>query len=320
MFSPSLLNRFLRAAVVVWTGLSSAAWGAHLTDADYQRNFRALRYPAAGTGDFLPYRLLRPYKFKAAKKYPLVLTLHGAGERGTDNWAQVDANYLAKIWADSTSQARFPCFVVAPQCPYNARDSQWVNTAWTQTTYVRATVPISRPLAMAIAIVDSLVKACPQIDTNRIYIAGLSMGGWGVWDAVTRFPEKFAAAVPMCGGGDTSEAGAIGALAVWAAVGTLDSIIPPQATRNMVAALERRSGAAVRTIGTVTWTNTTILTRQQFVRKVSAVPTPDIVFNEYSNAQHEVWEPLLDDTLLIPWVFSKIKILETKGGRAIRTR
>ena len=168
-------------------------------------------------GQSLPFRLLTPVMTGQMADYPLLLVLHGAGERGSDNAIQVCESEYVPFWAAESTQQRFPSFILVPQCP---ADSQWVNVSWYRGSYGLDTVPVSGPMGLAMSLLDSLVAALP-VDTARIYVTGLSMGGYGVWDLVMRRPKRFAAAVPICGGGDPSQAAAIAAVGVWAFHGAL---------------------------------------------------------------------------------------------------
>jgi predicted peptidase len=284
---------------------------AHLTWAQYKAVFKAYRYPPAGT-DSLMYRLCMPYHYDTTAKYPLVICLHGVGERGSDDSIQIKNNCLATVWADSTVQNRFPHFIIAPQCPSGSY--QWTQCSWNQPVVNYDTIPLSKPLTMAMKLLDSLVRVYRTIDTNRLYIVGLSMGGWGTWDAITRYPGKFAAAIPICGGGDTGKASRLVNMALWVAVGSLDPTIPPQASRNLVNAIERRGTTWLKTSTNLAWT-TGSPTRALFIQQVLANPKPQFIFNEFTNGQHDVWTTLLNDTLVFPWIFSK-----SKGGTAVKDR
>jgi predicted peptidase len=284
---------------------------AHLTWAQYNAVFKALRYPAAGGTDVLMYRLCMPYHYDSTARYPLIICLHGVGERGADDSIQVKNNCLATVWADSTVQNRFPHFIVAPQCP---TAYQWTQTSWNQTVVNYDGIPLSIPLTMAMKLIDSLVRIYRSIDTNRLYIVGLSMGGWGTWDAITRYPGKFAAAIPICGGGDTSKATRLVNMALWVGVGSLDPTIPPQASRNLVNAIERRGKTWLKSLTNIAWTSGSP-TRAQFIPQVLTNPKPQFIFSEYTDGYHDVWTNLLNDTLVFPWIFSK-----SKGGTAVKDR
>ncbi len=149
----------------------------------------------------LPYRILYPENYDAAKKYPLVLFLHGAGERGNDNEAQLV--HGAKLFLEPENRRDFPAIVIFPQCP--------TESSWNSMKADRTKTPIERtfdysaemtePLRLAIALTKSLI-AGGSVDPKQVYVAGLSMGGMGTFEAVARYPDLFAAAVPICGGGD----------------------------------------------------------------------------------------------------------------------
>ncbi len=163
----------------------------------WQDAYEAKTFTGVG-GRTLPYRMLKPEKIEPGKSYPLVLFLHGAGERGTDNSKQLVHGVGA--FAKSENRQKYPCFVVAPQCPLERR---WVEVDWNLPSHVMPEKP-SVPLQLALELVDKLAAELP-VDTGRLYITGLSMGGFGTWDAISRWPDHFAAALPICGGGDTSQ-------------------------------------------------------------------------------------------------------------------
>src|SRR5690242_1348280 len=109
------------------------------------QGFEARNYQ--GTKASLPYRLFKVKNPEQGKKYPLILFLHGAGERGTDNAAQLNANAGATAWATDAHQTKNPAYVIAPQCPAN---EQWVNTPWADGSYMLDNIPISNPLTTAL--------------------------------------------------------------------------------------------------------------------------------------------------------------------------
>src|SRR5581483_11797950 len=118
------------------------------------------------------YRLLKPAKIEPGKEYPVVLFLHGAGERGEDNKHQLI--YLPELLASEANQKRFPCFVVAPQCP----GGKW----WV----LREGGPAQ--LDIAEKALDDVLEHFP-VDRRRIYLTGISMGGFASWALALRHPE-----------------------------------------------------------------------------------------------------------------------------------
>ena len=185
----------------------------------------------------LPYRLFVPDFIGSDEKLPLVLFLHGAGERGNDNESQLN-NGVRHFMNDSVRQ-QYPCIILVPQCPLNAR---WVEVDWSMPSH-KIPSRISVPLNQTFALMDSLIMVLP-IDTERIYITGLSMGGFGTWDALARRPEFFAAAMPVCGGGDESTACLMVNIPIKAFHGKLDHLVVPARTTNMVNAVNQCSGKA----------------------------------------------------------------------------
>jgi len=190
----------------------------------------------------LPYRLLRPEKVEPGKKYPLVLFLHGLGERGDDNVQQI-AFYFAKEWTQPERRAKYPCFIVAPQCP---KTGHWSNIESRSKNPPLPEKPLD-PLDLALEMLDQVVEDLP-VDRDRIYITGLSMGGYGTWEAGARRPEFFAAARPGCGGGDPAQASKLKRLPIWAFHGDQDTTVPPARSLDMIEALRRAGGEPKLTI------------------------------------------------------------------------
>ncbi len=198
---------------------------------------RTLKYASDdGTTREVKYRLLTPEKVEAGKKYPLVLFLHGAGERGSDNKSQL--KYLPTWMAEPKMRAEHPCYLIALQCP---ADSKWVNSPWDKATSQPLPKEPAEPMKMAIAIMNDVVKN-EAVDPDRVYLTGLSMGGYGAWDLAARMPEKFAAAVPICGGGDDKQAEKLAKLPIWCWHGDADSAVPVQRSREMIAAIKKAGG------------------------------------------------------------------------------
>lgn len=189
-----------------------------------------------GAGHSFKYRLLAPDRIEPEKKYPVVLFLHGAGERGDDNKAQL--KYLPTWMAEPKMRAAYPCFLIAPQVPNNQK---WVNAPWDKKTGQPLPEKMSDSINIAVGILDEILKTEPA-DPDRVYLTGLSMGGYGTWDLAERMPKHFAAAVPICGGGDDTKAERLVGLPLWAWHGDADPAVPVERTRQMIEAIKKAGG------------------------------------------------------------------------------
>ena len=168
----------------------------------------------------LPYQIFGPRQLKAGESYPIVLFLHGAGERGSDGEKQL-ANGV-EAFAEKRSFRKNPCIIIAPQCP--------PGQGWN-----------GEPLNTVLDLIDQLVADLP-IDEDRIYVTGLSMGGSGTWSALRARPEFFAAALPVCGGGNPDSAGRYHKVPIWVFHGDADTIVSVEKSRAMVKALRDAGG------------------------------------------------------------------------------
>ncbi len=147
----------------------------------------------SATETTLPYRMLSPQNTKAGDKYPLVVFLHGSGERGTDNEKQLA--HGASTFSNPATADKYPSFVVFPQC----KDRTWTERFSAQSFMPGAPTPhISKEEEAVVALIYSLAEEYP-IDKDRIYLVGISMGGIATYDLACRYPDLFAAAVPICG-------------------------------------------------------------------------------------------------------------------------
>lgn len=213
-----------------------------------------------------PYRLLRPRPYDPTRRYPLVLFLHGAGERGADNLQSL--KWFVRLFAEPDVMARHPCFVIAPQCP---ADQKWADVDWSLPQHALP-AHMAEPLVQALAMVEAL-RADYAIDPLRQYAAGLSMGGYGVWDLLARRPRQFAAAVPICGGADEATAPVLAPIPLWVFHGAKDDAVPVARSRNMVAALRQAGG--------------------------------NPKYTEYPELGHNSWTPAAEDPGLLPWLFAQ---------------
>jgi predicted peptidase len=177
-------------------------------------------------GDTLDYRLFTPTGVAPGAKAPLVLYLHGMGERGTDNIAQT--TWMGGL-LNATQSGSNAAYVLAPQIDTN----QWFQSF------------SSKPTEAMSLTIDALkqVMSTQNIDPSRVYVTGISMGGMGAWDILAREPKLFAAAVPISGAGDPRTAAAIKDIPVWDFHGSADPLVPVSAAREMIEALQSAGGS-----------------------------------------------------------------------------
>jgi predicted peptidase len=205
----------------------------------------------AASGLVMPYRLFVP-RLEPGRKYPLVLFLHGGGENGTDNEKQLHGTEGATVWAKPAEQAVRPAYVLAPQSrPYRSTDPSQplggfgiTRNAQAERYMDEALVP-SADVKMAVKVLEKVLAENPAIDRKRVYVTGLSQGGFGTWNIALLRPDLFAAAVPIAGGGDPSRMQRLVNMPVWAFHGEADPVVPVSYSRSSVAAL-RALGGQVR--------------------------------------------------------------------------
>ncbi len=222
-------------------------------------------------GDTLRYRMMLPPEFEEGRDYPLVLFLHGAGERGSDNTAQL--TWGLDAFADVDFRHEHPAIVIAPQAP---EQTFWANLNWREEGAGLMDEP-SKPLGLAYQLLKKTIQDYP-VDENRLYITGLSMGGFGTWDLITRHPDLFAAAMPICGGGDPSKAYLLTDLPIWNFHGSLDNVVPPELSRDMIDA----------------------------IRQAGGLPG----YTEYPDMDHFSWIPAYSDRFVLDWLFSQSRSSE----------
>jgi len=216
----------------------------------------------------LPYRLCIPENMDSCMQYPLVLYLHGAGERGNDN--EITLKHGVLNFVSEENRQSYPCFIVVPQCPPKFR---WVEVDWDLPSH---TIPheISVPLYQTMLLLDTLIEYFP-IDTNRIFVTGLSMGGFGTWDLISRYPDFFAAAVPVCGGADTSFAQKLTHIPIWTFHGEQDKIVLPSRSIDMVNLINNKGGSARLTL--------------------------------YPSTGHNAWVKAYENPKMMMWLFSQTR-------------
>jgi predicted peptidase len=229
--------------------------------------------------DTLPYRLLLPEGYSAARQYPLVLFLHGAGERGSDNEKQL--THGASLFVRDDVRRSYPCIVLAPQCD---TFGYWSNVVITRdsathrrTFSFREGGEPTRAMAAAIKLLHEAIGRY-AVDKSRIYAGGLSMGGMGTFEVVRRNPNTFAAAFPLCGGAHVATAKDLKNTAWWIFHGANDDVVPPQHSQSMFVALQA-VGASVG-------------------------------FTLYPHANHNCWDAAFADPELLKWLFEQKLIID----------
>lgn len=224
--------------------------------------------------DTLPYRILYPPNFDSSRQYPLVLFLHGAGERGNDNLAQL--MHGSRLFARKDVRERFPAVVLFPQCP---AESFWSNVKATRDTMpYNFDFQTGGPPTAAMRLLLELLnehKKKPYIDQRRLYVGGLSMGGMGTLELLRRRPDTFAAAFAICGGDNPENASKYANVSTWIFHGEADPVVPARYSIAMAGEL----------------------------RKLEA----DVKLTTYPGVGHSSWEQAFAEPDLLPWLFSRQK-------------
>lgn len=226
-------------------------------------------------GEPLNYRIYAPEKTEAGRRYPLVLFLHGAGSRGDDNARQLHWGWPIVLYMKAKGLG---AYLIAPQCP---KGKQWVDTPWGLLAHKMPDCS-SEPMSLVIELLEKTIRDMP-VDASRVYVTGLSMGGYGTWDIVQRRPELFAAAIPVCGGGDSSLAWKIRSVPIWTFHGDKDDEVPVARSRQMVSALWQCDG--------------------------------NIRYREYPGVGHGCWIPTYNDHTVLDWLFAQKLQSPVKAAR-----
>lgn len=225
------------------------------------------------TGEKIAYSLFIPKDYDSRRHYPLVVFLHGAGERGFDNQVQLKANKGAVVWTEDEVQSKYPCFVLAPQCPHES----W----WTRRVGSTITYEPSIHLEMVYELIKQLQEKY-SIDKNRIYLTGLSMGGIGTWALSMAHPDIFAALAPICGMGDVNKVELIKDIPVWVFTAEDDPVVRVELVRETVEALKKVGGNVRYT---------------EYERGVVSPPLAPMA--------HFSWVPAYNNKVFIDWLFAQ---------------
>ena len=222
----------------------------------------------ASNGLTLGYRQHLPKDL--TKKHPLLVLMHGVGEVGNDNFKQLHnaAPFILGYIAEGTGHEMV---FLAPQCPAGHK---WMEeSVWEKKSHTFTPEP-KKPIAAAIELIEHAIKTLP-VDPDRVYIAGLSMGGFATWDILIRRPDLFAAAMPVCGGGDpASVTPALKSLPIWVTHAVNDTCVSPGYARGMVEAFWKMNAANVR-------------------------------YTEFHEGGHWVWDPTFRDRRFLNWLLKQ---------------
>lgn len=226
-------------------------------------------------GDSLKYRVLYPGNFDKDSSYPVVLFLHGAGERGNDNEKQL--THGSSLFTKVSNRNDFPAIVIFPQCP--------IEDYWANVIVDRSTNPLGLqfqyakgPTKSMNLVIELLKENLSQNYTNKdqVYIMGLSMGGMGTFELLYRKPDVFAAAIPICGAGEPESVSEYaGSVPLWVFHGSRDNVVAPQQSLQMVSAILDNGG-----FPKLTW---------------------------YEDANHNSWDSAFTEPELLKWLFSHKK-------------
>jgi len=268
------IMKIFRALTVLLTVQFSCLYAGAQTNPD----FSAYSYETfIHNGDTLRYRMFEPEGYDSQKPYPLIVFLHGSGERGTDNAAQL--LHGGSLFLKDSLRQRFPTFVIFPQCP---PDSMWASMKVTRDSTGKAikrefsdgTDRQSTPGLLVKLLVDSLVKT-EKVNSKQVYLGGLSLGGIGTYDMLARYPKMWAAAFPICGIGNVNTAVKFAKVPIWIFHGGADNVVPVSGSRDYVEAL----------------------------KKLKA----DVKYSEYPGVGHNSWDNAFAEPDLLPWLFSHKK-------------
>ncbi|KAF0128754.1 MAG: phospholipase/carboxylesterase [Bacteroidetes bacterium] len=223
--------------------------------------------------DTMPYRIMYPIDFKLDKTYPLIIVLHGAGERGKDNEKQMV--YGKSFFTDSLNMVTYPAVVVYPQCAENDYwakiDVNFLENGKREFIF-RPDLEPTKAMTIFMSLLDSLRKES-FISQDKIYLGGLSMGGMGTFELLYRKPDVFAAAFPICGGGEPETCRVFAKKTpVWAFHGEVDGVVPVDLSIKMVESLKKEGANPRLTI--------------------------------YPNVNHNAWDYVFLEKELLPWLFS----------------
>ena len=236
-----------------------------------QESYQAAEYTSPNTGLTLKYRYLTPQKTKNGKKYPLVIFLHGSGERGSDNQAQLF--HGSGMFLNPVNREKYPAYVLFPQCPQEFSGAYERGKLETLDPHRMPENPPLQPIMQAVMDLINSYIAKEDVDSRRVYIIGLSMGGMATFDLVIRFPETFAAAIPICGSVNPTRLSAAKDVHFRIFHGDADKSVPVEGSREAYKAL-KAAGA-------------------------------DVEYIEFAGCTHNSWNPAFNYPDFMKWLFKQ---------------
>lgn len=259
------MTRVLIAALLLLPAVNEARSADTIGEFD----IRAIKFTGGEYKDEqFKYLVLPPKKIEKGKRYPLVYFMHGAGERGSDP-KKLLVHFPVQM-AKPEWREKYPCFVVVPQC---RNDKLWMNQHWSKKESIPLDEEPNEQMQVAIQILERSIKEMP-VDADRVYLTGLSMGGFGAWELAMRRPKLIAALAPVCGGADESKAGVLKDIPIWTAHGDADRAVWPIRSRRMVEKVKQAGGT--------------------------------IKYTEYPGVGHNSWTPFYADPKgVVPWMFEQ---------------
>tara|TARA_R110000868_G_scaffold320796_3_gene581751 strand:- start:21922 stop:22764 length:843 start_codon:yes stop_codon:yes gene_type:complete len=227
--------------------------------------------------DTLHYRLLMPLDYDLNKQYPLVVCLSGGAGRGTDNIKQIAGSKAAQVLSTFENRKKYPAFIFVPQCPPGADWGRSLGKIERESLIARGRYNQPNVESLVFETIADLEEEF-NIDTTRRYITGQSMGGFGTWHYILIRPQMFAAAIPICGGGNPDLAKNITDVPLWVFHGDNDKTVPVEFSRRMVAAIKKAGG--------------------------------NPKYNEFPGVGHGSWHLAFDTPELLDWFFAQVNEVE----------
>jgi predicted peptidase len=222
------------------------------------------------SGQELPYRILFPDNYNHRESYPLIVFLHGSGERGNDNEAQL--THIAPSFLTDNFQEKYPSIILFPQC---ASEDTWAEVDVQENVWqVKDSEKATPSMESLIELIDQIIQE-HGVAKTQIYIAGLSMGGFGTYDILSRRPDLFAAGISICGGGNKRYVYKYDDVSMWVFHGAKDPVVPVFLSQEMAESFGARQ--------------------------------MDYKYTEYPEGAHDVWNQAWAEPDLLPWLFSKKK-------------